>query len=125
MPRYEFAKAADAALLDELIAAGFPPATEVGLAAGRCWVTCEPERFDAAAGVVAAHDAAARETAREAEALADRAAGDRLRAAVAGLTDAEAALAAGTVTTIAGLRPILLLVVRVQLAQLRLWLRGR
>lgn len=85
MPRYEFARAARAGLLDELIAAGFAPTTPVEMDDARCWVTCEEGEWGRAAAVVAAHDAAAidaREVQSRADDDADRAA---LRAAVATL----------------------------------------
>jgi len=59
MPRYQFDKAARAALIDQLVAAGFPSTTLVQMDATRCWVTCLPEEFDRAVAVVAAHDALA------------------------------------------------------------------
>lgn len=59
MPRYPFERPACAALLDQLIAAGFSPDTTVEMDATRCWVTCEPEQYDMVATVVAAHDATA------------------------------------------------------------------
>lgn len=71
MPRYQFARAARTPLLDQLIAAGFPPTITVETGEDRCWVTCEPEQFDAVVQVVSRHDAATIDAAM-AQAIADQ-----------------------------------------------------
>jgi len=108
--RYEFLRPARAALLDQLIAAGFAATTPVemdgdparGLPGTRCWVTCDPAQFDGVSTVVAAHDAAA---------LQDRAADDddrtRLRAASLALMDDYTALVGTGALTAAQQRAML------------------
>lgn len=73
---YEFQREARAALLDELIAAGFPKdivvgMTEEGNPNPRVWVTAKPEDFAKVASIVQAHDATAVDT-REAQRRAAR-----------------------------------------------------
>jgi hypothetical protein len=74
--KYQFQQEVRPELLAELVAAGFPADTRVefdgdysdalGWHGGtRCWVTTEPERFDAAAAVVAAHNPAVYDTAAQ------------------------------------------------------------
>jgi len=123
MPRYEFGRPARAALLDQLIAAGFPPTTPVEMDDTRCWVECAPEEYDRAATVVAAHDAAAMVAAETTEAQSDTQAQARLRAAVAQLNDAETLLSGTAALTLAQAKPILLLLVRALVALLRLLAR--
>jgi hypothetical protein len=76
--KYQFQQEVRPELLAELVAAGFPADTRVefdgdysdalGWHGGtRCWVTTEPERFDAAAAVVAAHNPAVYDTAAQAK----------------------------------------------------------
>jgi len=62
MPRYQFARPARAALLDQLVAAGVTVERVESNASGAdttCWVTCDPADYDKVATVVAAHDATA------------------------------------------------------------------
>ena len=113
--RYEFLRPARAALLDQLIAAGFAATTPVemdgdparGLPGTRCWVTCDPAQFDGVSTVVAAHDAGA----HDAAALQDRAADDddrtRLRAASLALMDDYTALVGTGALTAAQQRAML------------------
>ena len=56
--RYQFNKVSEAALLDELIAAGFD-ASKVRVESDdtHTWVTARPEDYDRIAGIVGAHDA--------------------------------------------------------------------
>jgi hypothetical protein len=118
MARYQFAKPARAALLDQLIAAGFPPTTPVEMLGDLCWVTVDPADFARAAAVVAAHDAAALDAATsqaEADDLADR---SGAWAAAQNLA-AERDLLMANPPTAADVRRILLLLVRVLLALLR------
>lgn len=67
MPRYQFDKVARAALLDELIAAGFPATTPVEMDDARVWVTADEADYDRMAAVVAAHNAAAIDAVADAE----------------------------------------------------------
>lgn len=98
MPRYEFPKPGRAALLDQLVAAGFDPLTVVQTDDTHCWITCAAERFDAAAAVVAAFDPAALDA--QAAQAAQQDAGDRdtVRQAVTPLLADAATLSDTTVT---------------------------
>lgn len=91
MTRYLFARECrPMPLLEELLAAGVRAAL-VNPVAGGTEVECPPEQFDAAATVVASHDAQAIDAAEEVERDADDTDRARLREVVA-------ALEAGTLT---------------------------
>jgi hypothetical protein len=108
VPRYQFQRRARAALLDQLAAAGLPglPVEMDGdyrpdgtiVNDTTCWVTCAPEQFDAVAGVVSAHDAAALDAAAAQAAGEDQADRDLARTMYAALLADVARLEDTTVT---------------------------